>query len=56
MKEILIDVDIILQLQISAVSQSTNIQKDQLVTLALEKFLCGEGYNNLAGTRGASAA
>jgi len=56
MKEIQIDADIILQLQISAVSQSTSIPEDRLVALALEKFLCSEGYNNLSGTRGASAA
>ena len=56
MKEINIDIDIIIQLQMRAVSHATNIPQDQLVTLALEKFLCAEGYNNLDAVPGCSAA
>lgn len=56
MAEVLIDADIILQMQVHKVAEVTNTSTDQLVAVALEKFLREEGYNNLAPGKDISAA
>lgn len=47
MVKVIIDADIILQMQVNKVAEATGAKLDQLVAVALEKFLRGEGYNNL---------
>ena len=54
MKELTLELDIILQMQMHKAAMDTHRANEELVAVAIENLLRSEGYNNLA--EGSSAA
>ena len=54
--KVTIDLDIIGQLRLAKAGEATGKNQDELIVAAVEKFLCAQGYNNLAANEGIVAA